>query len=48
MFEGGFFDMEPNSPNILIAMPTKAWSKFMMRHKGKNQMEEGSSPTKVI
>ncbi len=40
--------MEPNSPNIPIVIPTKAQSKFMMRRKGKEQVEEGSSFAKVI
>jgi hypothetical protein len=46
--EGGFFDMKPNSPNIPIAIPSKAPSKFIMRCKGKEQVEESSSPAKVI
>jgi hypothetical protein len=45
--EGGFFDVESDSPNTHV-VPTKAQSKYMMKHKGKEQVEEGSSPTKVI
>jgi hypothetical protein len=48
LIEGGFFEVEPDSPNIPIVVPTKAQSKFMMRHNGKEQAEEGSSPSKVI
>jgi len=33
--EGGFFDIKVNSPNILITIPIKARSKYMMRRKGK-------------
>jgi hypothetical protein len=33
--EGGFFDVEPNSPNIPITIPTKVRSKCMRRHEGK-------------
>jgi hypothetical protein len=44
--EGGFCDIEHDSLDILVVL-TKAWSKFMMRHKGKEEVEEGSSPTKV-
>jgi hypothetical protein len=47
LVEGGFFDVELNSPYIPIVVPTKAQSKFMTRHKGKEHVEEGSSPTKV-
>jgi predicted Rdx family selenoprotein len=43
--EGGFFDVEVDSH---VVVPTKAQSKYMMRHKGKEQVEECSSPTKVI
>jgi hypothetical protein len=45
--EGGFYDIEHDSLDILVVGPTKARSKFVMRHKGKEQVEEGSSPTKV-
>ncbi len=45
--EGRLFDVEVNSPNILVAILTKSRSKYMMRCKGKEQVEEGSSPTKV-
>jgi hypothetical protein len=43
-----FFDIEVDSLDIPIVVPTKAWSKYMMRHKGKEQVEEGNSSTKVI
>jgi hypothetical protein len=33
--EGGFFDVEPDSLDILVVVPTKAWSKCMMKRKGK-------------
>jgi hypothetical protein len=33
--EGKFFDVEHDSLDIPIDVPTKAWSKCMMRHKGK-------------
>jgi hypothetical protein len=33
--EGGFFDIKLDSPNIFVDVPTKTWTKFMMRHKGK-------------
>jgi hypothetical protein len=33
--EGGFLDVELDSLDILVVVPTKAWSKCMMRHKGK-------------
>ncbi len=39
--------MELESPDILVVIPTKAQSKCMMRHKGKEQVEEGNSLTKV-
>ncbi len=35
LVEGGFFDVEVDFLNIFIVVPTKAWSKYMMRHKGK-------------
>ncbi len=38
--------MEPDSPDILV-VPTKVQSKFMMKHKGEEQVEEGSSPINV-
>jgi hypothetical protein len=47
MVEGGFFDVKVDSLNILVAIPTKSQSKYMMRCKGKEQVEEGSSLTKV-
>jgi hypothetical protein len=40
--------MKPNSPSIFITIPTKAQSKFMKRHKGKKQVEEGNSFVRVI
>jgi hypothetical protein len=45
--KGGFFNVEANSPNILIIVPTKAQSKYMMRCKGKERVEEGNSLAKV-
>jgi hypothetical protein len=33
--KGGFFDIELDSLDIFVDVPTKAWSKFMMKHKGK-------------
>jgi hypothetical protein len=45
--EGGFFYVKAGTLDILVAIPTKAQSKYIMRHKGKEQMEEGSSFAKV-
>jgi hypothetical protein len=45
--EGGFLDVELDSLDILVVVPTKAWSKCMMRHKGKEWVEEGNSLAKV-
>jgi hypothetical protein len=42
----GFFDVEVDSLYILV-VPTKSRSKYMMRCKGKEQLEEGSSFAKV-
>ncbi len=39
--------MELDSHDIPIVVLTKAQSKFMMRGKGKEHVEEGNSPTKV-
>ncbi len=36
--------MELNFHDIPIVVPTKAGSKFMMRSKGKEHVEEGNSP----
>jgi hypothetical protein len=47
LIRGGFFDIKVDSFHIPVIVPTKAWSKCMMRHKGKEQVEEGNSPTKV-
>ncbi len=33
LVKGGFFDIEFDSLDIPIIVPTKAWSKYMMRHK---------------
>jgi hypothetical protein len=33
LVKGGFFDIEVHSPDIPIVVPTKAWSKYMMRCK---------------
>jgi hypothetical protein len=46
-FVGGFFNVEVESPNILVVIPTKAWSKYMMRRMGKKHVEEGNSLAKV-
>jgi len=45
--EEQYFDIDTNSPNILVVVPTKAQSKCMMRCKGKEPVEEGVSPAKV-
>lgn len=47
LVEGGFFDIKINFPNIHVVVPTKARSKYMMRPKGKEHVEKGSSPTKM-
>jgi hypothetical protein len=39
--EGGFFNVEGDSPNILVTIPTKAWSKHTMRRKRKNKWRKG-------
>jgi len=41
-----FFEVEPNSPDIPIVVPTKARSKCMMRCNGKDMMK-GGLPSKV-
>jgi len=46
--EEQYFDIDTNSPNIPIVVPTKAQSKCMMRCKGKEPIEEGVSLAKVI
>ncbi len=33
--EGGFFNVQVDSPNTHVVVPTKAQSKYMMKHKGK-------------
>jgi hypothetical protein len=43
----GFFDVEADYLNIFVVIPTKAQSKYMMRCKGKEHVEEGSSLAKV-
>jgi hypothetical protein len=40
LVEGGFFDVELDSLDIPIVIPTKAQSKFMMRCKGEEQVED--------
>jgi hypothetical protein len=45
--EGGFFDMELDSHDILV-VHTKAQLKFMMKGKGKEHVEEVNSLAKVI
>jgi len=47
LVEGGFFDGKADSLDIHVVVPTKAQSKYMMKHKGKEQVEEGNSPTKI-
>lgn len=42
-----YFDIDTNSPDISIVVPTKAQSKCMMRCKGKEPIEKGVSPAKV-
>jgi hypothetical protein len=46
LVQGGFFEVESNSFNIPISVPTKAWSKCMMRCNWKEMME-GGLPSKV-
>jgi hypothetical protein len=46
--ERGSFNVEVNSLNVLIVIPTKSCSKYMMRCRGKEQVEEGNSLAKVI
>jgi hypothetical protein len=48
LIKEGFFDIGADSSNIHVVVPTKVQFKFMMRRKGKEHMEEGSSPTKMI
>jgi hypothetical protein len=43
LVEGGFFDVKSRSLDILVIVPTKSWSKYMMRRKA----EESNSCTKV-
>jgi len=45
--EKRFFDVEANFLDILVAIPTKARSKYMIRCKGKEHVEEGSSFAKM-
>jgi hypothetical protein len=45
--EEQYFDIDFSSLDVPIAVPTKAWSKCMMRHKWKKPVEEGVSPAKV-
>jgi hypothetical protein len=47
LVEGGFLNKEVNSPDIPVVVPTKFQSKYMMRHKGKEHVEEGNSCAKV-
>ncbi len=47
LVKGRFFNVEANSSNIHVVVPTKMRFKFIMRCKGKEQVEEGNSPTKV-
>jgi hypothetical protein len=44
--QGRFFEVESNSLDIPIVVPTKTWFKCMMRHNGK-EMIEGGLPSKV-
>lgn len=43
--KGGFSDVKVGFHNILVV--TKSQSKYMMRQKGKEQVEEGNSPPKI-
>jgi hypothetical protein len=45
--EGGFFEVEAGSFDILVIIPTRFHSKYMMKGQGKEQVEEGSSLIKV-
>ncbi len=45
--EGGFLDIKVGYHDVPVVVPTKSQSKYMMKHKGKEQVEEGSSPIKV-
>jgi cell division protein FtsL len=45
--EARLLDIEANFLDIPVAIPTQSQSKYMMKHKGKKQVEEGNSPTKV-
>jgi hypothetical protein len=42
LVQEGVFEVQLDSPNIHVVIPTKRWFKCMMRHKGKEMMEEGS------
>ncbi len=48
LVEEGFFDQKIDYPTIQVVILTMAWSKVHDEGKGKEQVEEGSSPTKVI
>jgi hypothetical protein len=45
--EARLLDIEANFPDIPIAIPTQSQSKYMLKHKGKKQVEEGNSPAKI-
>jgi len=45
--EEQYFDIDTNSPDIPVVVPTKAQFKCMMRCKGKEPVEEGVSLAKV-
>jgi len=45
--EEQYFDIDTNSPDIPVVVPTKAQFKCMMRCKGKKLVEKGVSLTKV-
>jgi hypothetical protein len=47
LVQEGFFEVQLDSPNIHVVIPTKMWFKCMMKCKGKETMEEGGSLAKV-
>ncbi len=47
LVEGGFFKIEASSPDMLVIIPTKSCSKYMMKLEGKERVEDNNSPTKV-
>jgi hypothetical protein len=47
LVEGGFFYVKGGSLYVPITIPTKFWSKYMMKHKGEKHVEDANSLTKV-